>query len=132
MRNTPQASELLELARDVLLQDLAPLLPEERRYDLLMIAAVLAIVARELEGTGAAPALELETLLGFYPDAGAPAEGSAPEDRLTGLNRRLAAEVRAGVHDGSHDLHGHLTKVITAYLSESNPKVLERQAGKKT
>jgi hypothetical protein len=128
MRNEPGAAALLGLARQVLLTELAPLLPEARRYDLLMVAAAMAIAARELEGAGAAPALERERLLAFFDDAEGPPETEAIGDTLKRLNRQLAAAIRRGEHDGDASLHRLLTDVIEAYLLESNPKILNRPA----
>jgi hypothetical protein len=126
MRNEPGAAALLGLARQVLLTELAPLLPAARRYDLLMVAAAMAIAVRELEGDGAAPALERERLLAFFDDAEGAAEAKVTSDTVARLNRRLAEAIRRGEHDGDAGLHRLLTDVIEAYLLESNPKILKK------
>ena len=77
MRNEPEAAALLGLARQVLLKELAPLLPAAQRYELLMVAAAMAIAVRELEGDGAAPALERERLLAFFDGGEGAAEAEA-------------------------------------------------------
>ena len=128
MRNEPGAAALLGLARRVLLKELAPLLPAARRYDLLMVAAAMAIAVRELEGAGAAPALERERLLAFFDAAQGAAETEATGDIVARLNRRLAEAIRRGEHDGDASLHRLLTDVIEAYLLESNPKILNKLA----
>jgi hypothetical protein len=130
MRNEPGAAALLGLARQVLLTELAPLLPAARRYDLLMVAAAMAIAVRELEGAGAAPALERERFLAFFGDAEGEAEATG--DTVARLNRRLAAAIRRGEHDGDAGLHRLLTDVIEAYLLESNPKILNKLANTQT
>lgn len=127
MRNEPGAAALLGLARQVLLKELAPLLPAARRYDLLMVAAAMAIAVRELEGDGAAPALERERLLAFFDDAEGPPESEAIGNTLERLNGLLAEQVRRGDHDGDAGLHRLLTDVIEAYLLESNPKALSKR-----
>ena len=45
----PSSEALLDVARTVLLQELLPLLPEERRYDGLMVAKVMGMAHRELD-----------------------------------------------------------------------------------
>ena len=44
MEDQPDGAALLEAARRLLLDELAPLLPAERRYDGLMIANAMAII----------------------------------------------------------------------------------------
>jgi hypothetical protein len=50
MRDLPTSLDLLALARELLLDELAPLLPPERRRDAHLIATTMAIVAREAKG----------------------------------------------------------------------------------
>jgi hypothetical protein len=69
-RERPAASELLDLAREALMRDLLPHLPEERRRDALMVASAIAMAQRELER--AAPVIDAD---------------------------RLAAQIRAGAYD---------------------------------
>jgi len=52
MRDLPASLDLLALARELLLDELAPLLPPERRRDAHLIATAMAIVAREARGEG--------------------------------------------------------------------------------
>ena len=129
MRNDPKAADLLGLARKILLTELAPLLPSERRYDVLMIAAALAIVRRELEGEGEAEKLELEGLLDYLP---AGSDGGPPEDWLSSLNQELANQIREGRHDGDARLHWLLTQINKTYLAESNPKTMADGDDKKS
>ncbi len=65
MRDLPDAPALLTLARDVLLNDLLPLLPPERRLDARLVANCMAIAEREAVA-GAAEAIWRE-LEGLYP-----------------------------------------------------------------
>lgn len=48
-RDRPGGETLLDLAREMLMRDLLPHLPEERRRDALMVASAIAMVRRELE-----------------------------------------------------------------------------------
>jgi hypothetical protein len=50
MRDLPASLDLLSLARELLLDELTPLLPSERRRDAHLIATVMAMVAREAAG----------------------------------------------------------------------------------
>jgi hypothetical protein len=52
MRDLPEAPALLALARDVLVNDLLPLLPPERRLDARLVANCLAIAEREAASDG--------------------------------------------------------------------------------
>jgi hypothetical protein len=122
MRDRPDGAELLRQARSVLLDELLGALPESRRYDVLMVASAMAIAARELEAGEAGLEVErtaLETLLG-------PASEDNIDGALGGLNRRLAAEIRAGKLDGDPRVHDMLDRDAAARLALSNPKVLAR------
>ena len=50
MRDLPHSLDLLALGRELLLDELLPLLPAERHRDGHLIATVMAIVAREAAG----------------------------------------------------------------------------------
>ena len=52
MRENPSGKNLLEIAREVLKNELIPALPTEQRYSALMIANAMAIVMRQLEADG--------------------------------------------------------------------------------
>ena len=122
MRDRPDGAELLRQARSVLLDKLLGALPESRRYDVLMVASAMAIAARELEAGEAGREVErtaLEALLG-------PVSEDNIEGALGGLNRRLAAQIRAGKLDGDPRVHEILDRDAAARLALSNPKVLTR------
>ncbi len=122
MRDRPDGAELLRQARSVLLDELAGALPESRRYDVLMVASAMAIATRELEAGEAGREAErtaLEALLG-------PASEEDVEGALGNLNRRLAAEIRAGRLDGELRVHEILERDAAARLALSNPKRLAR------
>jgi hypothetical protein len=95
----PSARQLLDLAREVLVRDLVPLLPEERRVDALMAAQAIVIAAREgAELTAAADAA------------------------------RLAAEIRAGTYDAPGEARerarGELWRMTRHALAIVNPALL--------
>jgi hypothetical protein len=52
MRDLPASGDLLALARELLLDELLPLLPTERARDAHLIATSMAIAAREAAGEG--------------------------------------------------------------------------------
>ncbi|MDH3474361.1 MAG: DUF6285 domain-containing protein [Rhodospirillales bacterium] len=121
MRDQPSGANLLRQARAVLLEDLLGALPEGKRYEALMVANAMAIVARELEaGEGRAEErAALENLLGAADEADETAA-------LKALVQRLAREIRTGRHDGSAVLHALLSRDAARRLAVSNPKRLDR------
>ena len=65
MRDLPTGPELLALARDMLLNELMPLLPEQRRLDARLVANSIVIAEREaVLGTASAQQIlrELKSL----------------------------------------------------------------------
>ena len=115
----PDAGELLEVARQHLLDELLPALPPHLRYQTLMIANAMAISSREFRTGGAAQAEEI-TLLNEQ-------SGQAlltPEE----ARHFLASAIRTGEYD-AHDakrqsLADALKQMTLSQLSISNPKVL--------
>ena len=114
MPDLPSGPALLALARDVLLRELMPLLPEERRPDALLVARCMAIAEREAE-TGESPERELQDLYG--------AGGDTDE-----LLRRFARELRIGAFENSRDSGARaraiLWRLTVAKLRRSNPEFL--------
>jgi aminoglycoside phosphotransferase (APT) family kinase protein len=92
----PEGSALLAEARRLTLEELLPLLPEQRRYEARMVANAMAIAGREL--------------IAFSPS---PSQTKA-----------LAAAIRAGKHDADPMLRDRLAAVVLARLAISNPKAL--------
>ena len=92
----PEGSALLAEARRLTLEELLPLLPEQRRYEARMVANAMAIAGREL--------------IAFGPSAS--------------QTKALAAAIRAGKHDGDQALRNRLAAVVLARLAISNPKAL--------
>jgi hypothetical protein len=118
MLEQPDSANLLATAREVLLKELLPHLPEARKFQARMVANAMAIAARE--GTAdPAPILSMLRQALTAPDA--PAEE---------LQRRLAAEIRAGRHDPGTPRHAAvaaaLAELVRTRCAVSAPKALGR------
>jgi uncharacterized protein DUF6285 len=129
MLNAPDATELLAIARETVLKTIVVDLPMEKLYPALMIANAMAIAGREAAQAGALLDVELRDLEVFYGDA---ADAAArPEDRLLGLNRRLADDARAGRFEGTVEAAGFralLERQVRMRLRISNPRYPDRWA----
>jgi Domain of unknown function (DUF6285) len=116
MRDLPNGAELLALGRELLVDELLPLLPPERRRELRLVATAMAIAEREATA-GGAPAGEIASrLAAFY--------GGADDDLL----RRLAADLRAGAFEAcasrAQAAHAILWRLTIVKLREGNPLFL--------
>lgn len=141
MHDLPRGPALLSLARDVLVNDVLPLLPQERRLDALLVANCMAIAAREADA-GDSPSIvrELKLLsapltpalspLGGERERPAPREGEvlAHEDESAELLRRFAAELRIGAFENSPRREAAaraiLWRMTVARLRLANPRFL--------
>ncbi|MCH7710700.1 MAG: hypothetical protein IH903_03600 [Proteobacteria bacterium] len=127
MRDKPTAAELLAIARETLLGELLPNSPDAQRYNALMVGAAMAIAAREAEAGDRALVAEGEALAALYGEAGVADEPL--EAALGRLNRRFAADLRAGAFDAPGARQAAalrlLREVTMAKLMECNPKYLE-------
>lgn len=130
MNNLPPAADLLAIARETLLAELRPLLPEHARYAAAMVANAMAIAARETEA-GERPAREaLERLDALYGVPRRTLAGDALTQALREHERRFAAEIRSGAFDGEprrREAYAHLRASIEDRLRISNPKALGGQ-----
>ena len=126
MNDRPDATELLEIARRALLDEILPRLPEDLRYSALMIANAMAIAAREHADGDAAAQAELARLRDLFGERPKPLMGEPLHAALTGYNRRLAAEIRGGRFDDKQRpaLIEHLEKSAADKLAIANPKAL--------
>ena len=127
MTDRPNGAELLKIAREALLRELAAELPESKRYLALMIANAMAIAAREAELGDGADRAELTSLRMLFQEPG-PDTSEDVADRLEALNRRLCAEIRAGKFtrgDAEARLRDHLRRSAEARVAISNPKALK-------
>ena len=119
MRDRPDGAKLLRQARATLLEDLLPGLPEERRFEALMVANAMAIAARELADHEDREA-ERTALEGLVGKAGEDDVAQAVETLL----QRLATLIRQGKRDGETEVHDLLLRNARERLALSNPKRL--------
>ena len=127
MNDRPDATELLEIARRTLLDEILPRLPEDLRYSVLMIANAMAIAAREHAAGAAAAEAEFARLRSLFAERPQPPTGAPLYAALAGYNRRLATGIRAGRFDEKERaaLLEHLEQTATDKLAVANPKVLK-------
>ena len=104
MRDLPTVAELLELAQKTM--EGSP-----SRYELLMVASAIGVARRELAAGDTALDAERAALAVIY--------GDAP---LAELNRRFAADIRAGRFDDDPHAHEILRAATEAKLRECNPR----------
>lgn len=119
MRERPIGDELLILARKLLREELMPLLPDERRYDALMVGNAMAIAARQMafgDGPERREREDLARLLGESTELG-------------DLQQSLAAKIRRGEFDPNTPQHGAvralLLEMTAQRLRESAPNTLK-------
>ena len=119
MRDLPSGSELLALARDVLLQELMPQLPPEVHLDARLIANSMAIAQREALAGGTPEQGILGDLERLYGDA---------SNGRPGLLSRLAHDLRVGAFGSSEqrerDARRILWRLTIAKLRSANPRFL--------
>jgi Domain of unknown function (DUF6285) len=118
MRDLPAGPSLLSLARDVLLNDLLPLLPEQHRLDARLVANSMAIAEREGVFHDDAKRRILRELAALYEVA-----ETGPE-----LLDRFARDLRGGVFEGSmpsdRDARAILWRLTIFKLRQANPRFL--------
>jgi hypothetical protein len=123
MKVEPAAADLIAIAREAILAEIAPSLPEAKRYVALMAANALAIAARDLAPPAdGAEAARLASLLGERETADTP-------ESLREATAALAGRIREGRFDEGEArsrLLAHLSAVTRARLAVSNPKALSR------
>ena len=122
MRSRPNAVELLEIAEQTLSREVAPDMSSRQRYTVALIASAMGIARRELNGGISAWKGELDTLHALYgQDTHTP-----PEKVLDHLNRKLAADFRAGIYDEESQRRkaalNLLCEDVLARLAEDNPR----------
>jgi aminoglycoside phosphotransferase (APT) family kinase protein len=120
IRDIPSSAALLALGRDLVLDELLPLLPPERHRELRLVATAMAIAEREAIA-GDAPARDIrERLTQFYGDAGVGTDHA--------LLRRLARDLRAGAFETCQTrgpaARAILWRLTMAKLREGNPQFL--------
>ena len=121
MRNRPDARELLECAERTLSSEVAPDLSNRQRYNVALIASALGIARRELANGATAWADELAALKELYGADGLETD----EKALHRMNRKFAADLRAGVYDETCNARltaqRLLREDVLARLAEDNP-----------
>ncbi|MDA8051491.1 MAG: DUF6285 domain-containing protein [Rhodospirillales bacterium] len=125
MRDGPCGAVLLAIARAKLLDEILPSLPREQIYTARMIANAMAIAARELGSDLAAAEQEMrQRVAALYRDTGL---ADAPPDVDTeGMERRLAADIRAGRFDTAEQpLLDLLRWRVGQRLLLANPKLVQ-------
>ncbi len=116
MLERPDAGGLLETARDVLLRELLPHLPQSKKFEARMVANAMAIARRGMAADSAPALARLRELL------------DAPDAEPDALLRRLAAEIRAGGRDPGTPGHAAAAEALVALTrlrcAVSNPRAL--------
>jgi hypothetical protein len=127
MSDIPDATELLAIARTTLLDKLLPQLPDELRYDALMIANAMAIAAREHAAGDAAARAGLVRAAALCGEQAVARGRETLNAARAKYNRRLATEIRAGRFDEQDRaaLLAHLAQTAADELAVSNPRALE-------
>lgn len=122
MRSRPDARELLEISERTLAGEVAPDLSNRQRYNVALITAAIGIARQELAGGASAWPGELAALKDLYG-----ADGLESDDKaLHRLNRKFAADLRAGVYDEAGRARKAASKLlredVLARLAEDNPR----------
>lgn len=127
MPDQPKASQLLQSARKLLLEELLPQLPEENHYAALMIANAMAIAAREVDAGDSDLLAELKLLAQLYDEQAHVEDQRDVKTQLAKLNARLVQDIRAGHFSGDSErqLRQLLMQAVRARLNVSNPKYLQ-------
>ena len=133
---------LLALAREMLVNELEPLLPEELHADARLLADAIAIAERQAEaGDGETPGIlrEIEMLYDAFTPSLSPhcgeregparreGEGSGVELSSVALLRRFANDLRVGAFEHSpldRAARAILWRMTIARLRRSNPNYL--------
>jgi len=129
VRTRPNAADLLRIARETFLSDLMPHLPEELRYEALMVASAMANAMRECEAADVPLRAELERLREIYPSA--PVTDEPVGVQLDRINRRLAVDIRRQTYardrSAREQIRTHLVQTAIERLRETDPKYLESE-----
>ena len=131
MQSEPASVPLLRAARAWLLEEVVPHLAPDKRYDALLIASAMAIVARELETDVAVLEQQRrhdgERLRTFFPDS-AEHPGQHEADARE-LGASLVRDIRAGRFDDPgaerEALRSWLRDTTVDNLQKCNPRYLE-------
>lgn len=114
MRERPDGAELLATARELLRQELLPLLPKDKAYQALMIANAMGIAERQLQAGSVPQAKEQAELVALL----------GQEGELPVLTRAFAQGIRRGEFDHNAEAQQLLWQSVLQRVRESTPKVL--------
>lgn len=119
MREQPTGESLLQCARDVLKNNVLPLLQGDAKRDVLMVMNAMSIAQRQLQQGTVFDDDEKQGLARLL---------GAPVFDVAQANRELAARIRVGVADPESaeraEILSHLRAVGKNRLLASNPKIL--------
>ena len=129
MPDRPDASDLLDTARDALLRKLLPALPEKLHYDARMIANAIAIAIREIELAADTDRSEWEQIMNMLEEGKRTMpQQSVSTDEVNRARRKLCNAIRDGLFDERGErqqmLLATLTQIAHGKLAISNPKAL--------
>jgi hypothetical protein len=124
MRSGPPADNLLDTALAILREVVLPAVSSHARYEALMVANAMSIVARQI-AAGDRPLEEARArLTAIY---------QTPERSLADMERQLAHDVRAGLFDAPGErrtaVFAHLWDTALAAAAVSHPKALVGREG---
>ncbi|MBE7245508.1 MAG: hypothetical protein INR63_11185 [Actinomycetospora chiangmaiensis] len=110
MPDHPSGAALLDVARQALLEEVAPALTGRTRYVALMVANAIGIAMREIDGAETTAAAWARTLA-LIPERG--------EDPLAAL----VTAIRAGTYDADPDLYEALRNTTTVAAEIWKPTI---------
>lgn len=127
MLEQPNGEDLILQARQTLLKELLPLLPEVGIYPALMIANAMAISGRQLHSALPQVKPDLEIYARLYSADVVQQVAEDDSQRQTAMMAKLASDIRAGEFDGilSGRLQSLLIDQVKNRLDTSNPKYLK-------
>jgi len=130
MREQPQGQNLLTIARSTLLEKVVPLLPQDQRYNALMVANAMAIALRQWEAGDTwqqEELVRLQVLLGVDVLGDEVQNGQQDlQNALITANRALAHKIRQGDFDAPSQSVAELLEWLAVQrVRESAPKVLQ-------
>ena len=124
MRERPRGDELLALAAKVFREQLLPALPEEKKYQALMILNAMSIAERQ-QAIGEGPLNDECDLLEVVLDASP--QASELHARATELNHEFARRVRDGAYDNDETGRHVLWAITLQKVRESSPRYLKAE-----
>tara|TARA_R110002074_G_scaffold63907_3_gene152901 strand:- start:7831 stop:8220 length:390 start_codon:yes stop_codon:yes gene_type:complete len=126
--NRPDARELLEAARETLMNEVFPSVSEHLRYEVRMIASAMGIAAREAKMGASVSQDEVAAYTEVLPETAA-----IDSTSLESARQAMKDAIRAGSFDApeqkQEQLQAVLQKVVLNALAISNPKVVRPPEG---